>query len=235
MKVGLKFNDKRLEYRVSCELSRRGIPHEIINHTIDGYTVVLSDSPGWGVEVNDPVEGARRAVSYIYNKPRFTKIIVGIDPGPRPGLAVVGDGFIVEEIQLTRVDETPEVVQEIRRGYLPERIIVRIGNGDVVNRNRIVNSLLSDFTVEIVDEKNTSDTITNRNVEAAKHIAFTRGRPVMEPLNTVIREGYLREIQRRSRIESNGMITIPRELARKVAVGELTLKEAIGLVQENEA
>jgi len=46
-------------------------------------------------------------------------------------------------------------------------------------------------------------------------------------LNLIIREGYLRDIQRRSRIESHGEITISRSLAREVALGNLSLEEAI--------
>jgi hypothetical protein len=40
-------------------------------------------------------------------------------------------------------------------------------------------------------------------------------------------DGELREIQRKSRIKSQGRITISSELAKKVALGELTLAEAI--------
>jgi hypothetical protein len=40
-------------------------------------------------------------------------------------------------------------------------------------------------------------------------------------------EGELRELQRRSRIKSQGRVTISSEMARRVALGELTLIEAI--------
>ena len=40
-------------------------------------------------------------------------------------------------------------------------------------------------------------------------------------------EGEVKELQRRSRIKSQGRVTISLDLARKVALGELTLEEAI--------
>ena len=40
-------------------------------------------------------------------------------------------------------------------------------------------------------------------------------------------EGELRDIQRISRNKSNGRVTIPTELARKVAKGEVTIEQAI--------
>ncbi len=231
VKVGLMFEDKRLEFQVMRELLMRGIPHEITNHTI-GYDAILTDGFVEGtIHVSDPKTAARRVVPYLYGKSEFARVVVGIDPGPRPGVAVVGDGRVVETIQLSSVRETDECVKKIRRGYPSQSFTVRVGNGDVVNRNMIVNSLLPYFTVEIVNEHNTSDAIKMRNTEAAKHIAFARGTVVREELNTVVKEGYLREIQRKSRIESGGKITISRELARDVALGKLSMKQAITIMR----
>ncbi len=233
MKVGLEFEDKRLEFRVMRELSKWGIPCEITNHTINEYSIVLSDhSVDGAIIVSDPMVAVRKVVSFTYGKNRFLRVIVGIDPGPMPGLAVIGDGHVVEEIQLTSVEEVYDSVKNIHEGYAPEKFVVKIGNGDIVNRNRIINALIPEFLVEIVDEKSTSDTITNRNVEAAKHIAFVHGHVVRDPLNIVIKDGYLREIQRRSRIESGGKITISKTLARDVALGKIKIDEAIERMRE---
>ena len=235
MKVGLLFDDKRLEYRVMRQLMERSIPFIIMNDTIDLPEVVLSDVPRGLREiiVSDEMEAARRVTSYMYGRKKFSRIIVGVDPGPKPGIAVVGDGFVVEKMHLSSVDDVRGAVDEISRGYSPLRLTVRIGNGDIVNRNRIINSLVDTYEVEIVDERNTTRTITDRDVESAKFIAFSRGRRVRGRVNTVISEGYLREIQRRSRIESGGMVTISRSLARRVALGEISLQEAILATRES--
>ena len=236
MKVGLLFDDKRLEYKVMKALKQRGISFILINHTIDTYEVVLSDKlrdfPV--ILAHDADTAARRVVSHIYEKDFFSTLIVGIDPGLRPGVAVVGDGLVVEEIQLCNINKVRPTMDAIKMGYEPETMRIRIGNGDIVNRNRIINSIIDKYTVEIVNEKNTSNTITNRDVESAKHIAFAHGKLVHEPLNIVLRKGYLRELQRRSRIESEGCITISKNLAKKVALGEISLKRAINAMRAEE-
>ncbi len=231
MKIGIFMDDFRLGYLVSLELKKRGIKYEILQSEseIDKYPLVISNVlHGRNIIFCEiPKNCARKAVAYTYGKRKFKKIVVGIDPGPKPGIAVVGDGYFVEEIQLSNLWEVRRYIDSISEGYKPEYIIIRIGDGDIVNRNRIVNTLIDTYRVELVDESNTSESITNKDVESAKAIAFSRGRRIQDKLNTVIREGYIRELQRRSRIESNGKITISRTLAKDVALGKLSLREAI--------
>lgn len=230
MKVGIFVKDFRFAYRIALELQKRSIPYELLRDEkeTENFEVILSDSPRDNFVIcHEPEECARRVHSYLYGKKRFERIIVGIDPGPKPGVVVVGDGHLVEEVQLSNVEEVRNFVDKVYRGYSPDNLVIRIGDGDIVNRNRIVNSLVENYHVEIVNERNTSEAITNKDVESAKLIAFTRGRIVRNKLNVVIREGYLKEIQRRSRICSEGKITISRELAREVALGKISLEDAI--------
>ncbi len=230
MKVGILVKDYRFGYKIALALKKRSIPYELLTNEEQATDcdVVISDvAKGMFIICGTPEECARKVHSYLYGKRKFERVIVGIDPGPKPGIVVVGDGNFVEEIQLSSVDKVRDYVDEVYKGYSPDSFVVRIGDGDIVNRNRIVNSLVDSYRIEIVDERNTSEAITNKDIESAKAIAFTRGRIVRNRLNVVIREGYLREIQRRSRIESNGRITISRSLAREVALGNITLKEAI--------
>ncbi len=234
MKVGLLFDDKRLEYRVMKVLMDSDVPFTIINDTIDFGGVILSDLERDNViTVKDSDTALRKVIPLKYGKKKFGKVIVGIDPGPKPGLAVLGDGKIVEKHHLEFVELVKGMVDKIRRGYEPEKFIVRVGDGDIVNRNRIVNSLVEDYYVELVDERNTSTSITDRDVESAVNIAHAHGTVVRHRLNTAITIGYLKEIQRRSRIESEGLITIPLNLARRVALGELSLESAIAITRRN--
>lgn len=231
--------DLKLEYLVEKELKEMGRRFEVIGgeRYVKNYDVVLTDYfDGENcVLCYEAKECIRRLKSYLYGKKRFMKLVVGIDPGPKPGIAVIGDGVVVEEIQLSSVSEVKGLIDSIYYGYSPQIFLIRIGDGDITNRNRIINSLVEHYPIELVDEKNTSEVITNKDVESAKVIAFTRGKRVREKLNIVVKEGYLKDIQRKSRIESNGKITISRILAKKVALGELTLKEAINKVRnENE-
>ena len=223
--------DFKLEYLVEKELKDMRRRFEVIGEERDAknYDMLLTDyfSGENCILCHDAKECIRRLKSYLYGKRRFMKMVVGIDPGPKPGIAVIGDGIVVEEIQLSSISKVRGLIDEIYLDYSPQFFMVRIGDGDITNRNRIINSLVEDYVIELVNEKNTSEAITNKDVESAKVIAFTRGKRVREKLNIVIKEGYLKDIQRKSRIESNGKITISRALAKKVALGELSLKEAI--------
>ena len=221
----------KLEYLVENELKEMHRRFEVMSgeRYIKNYDVVLTDYLDGKncILCHEAKECIRKLKSHLYGKEKFEKLVVGIDPGPKPGIAVIGDGVVVEEIQLSSVSKVRGLIDEIYLGYSPGFFLVRIGDGDITNRNRIINSLVEDYIIELVNEKNTSEAITNRNVESAKIIAFTRGKRVREKLNIVVKEGYLKDIQRKSRIESNGKITISRDLAKKVALGEMSLKEAI--------
>ncbi len=227
------FEDKRLEFRVMNTLKNRGIEFIITNRTIDFNGPILSDVERSfpAIVIHDEETALRRVIPYKYGRKRFQRIIVGIDPGPKPGIAVVGDGYVVEKMQLSNTASVRKTIDNINKGYSPAKITIRVGNGDIVNRNKIVNSLVDSYDIELVNEKNTTTTITNRDPEAAKNIAFSRGKRIHGKINTIIREGYLRDIQRKSRIESEGRITISRELAKKVAMGEISLNEAIKITR----
>lgn len=88
--------------------------------------------------------------------------------------------------------------------------------------------LANEYVVELVDERKTSRGLNrNQHSVSAIRIATLSGECVWEPVVMNPTEGELRELQRRSRIKSQGRVTISSEMARRVALGELTLIEAI--------
>jgi hypothetical protein len=104
-----------------------------------------------------------------------------------------------------------------------------LGNGSPSHRDRLVNALLlKGYSVELVKENKTSRGLNRQqHGVAAVRIATLSGRQVWEMTEIDISEGELRDIQRISRNKSNGRVTIPTELARKVAKGEVTIEQAI--------
>ncbi len=162
-------------------------------------------------------------------------IIVGIDPGRRPGVAVLSGDMVIAVHQVS-VTEVEPLVRKIQRDYRPTSILVRIGNGARLITTQIINSLLqAGFRVELVDETGTTphigkDVHTNtvRDIIAAINIAHIKGVPVghreVEPS-----KGEIRVIQEASRSISDGRATIPRYLARQVARGEITIDRAIAM------
>ncbi len=179
-------------------------------------------------------EGLRR----LAGTERYERLVVGIDPGDRPGLAILGDGSVVHTAQLPDV---PAVLRHLKN-YLPSfpasKVVVRVGHGARLFRNRLINDLLGlameDVRLEVVDETATNPIMArrptshlSRDIQAAIGIAMQQGHPVERRVILDVRPGEVAEIQRRSRIASDGEITVDRRLATRVARGELTLVEAI--------
>jgi hypothetical protein len=184
------------------------------------------------VPCDDVEDAVAKALQLLKGKTSYEEMVVGIDPGPRPGVAVLGDGEVVD----TRTAASPEAVLDILlsvlRNYEAETLRVRIGHGDTTNRNRILNSLSRlGIKAEIVDEKGTTRRYRRRedarNIESAVDIALGRGVQAETWYEIYPTEGELRDIQRRSRLRSGGRLTISKELAERVARGEMTLSEAI--------
>ncbi len=160
------------------------------------------------------------------------RLVIGIDPGPRPGLAVLADGHVLASRQTADPETVVEDVTSIARRYKDTPMIVRVGHGAQTRRDRIVNGLLdAGHPVELVDESETSPARGRldgkRDKIAARVIAMTAGERIVTQRPIEVPPGEIRDIQRRSRIASEGQITISRALAGKVAEGVLTLAEAV--------
>ncbi|MCL7415006.1 MAG: hypothetical protein M8349_02950 [ANME-2 cluster archaeon] len=160
-------------------------------------------------------------------------IIIGIDPGKNPGVAVLEDDMVIEVYHIPS-REVPAVVRQILEHFKPENSTVRIGHGARLISAQLSNSLLDlGVRVELVDETGTTPAMGRgihgseiSDIIAAINIARLTGTQVgildLEPSL-----GELKRIQEHSREHSNGKASISRELARKVAKGELTMEEAI--------
>jgi hypothetical protein len=78
-----------------------------------------------------------------------------------------------------------------------------------------------------VDETGTTQRTLAPDIDAAKRIAMTKGQRVEEAPEVEPTPGELRDIQRLSRIESEGSVTISTDLASAVAKGDMTLRQAV--------
>ncbi len=175
-------------------------------------------------------DGVRKALSILSGKASYQQMIVGIDPGYKPGVALIGDGQVLESAYADSPEDVKNIVERYMRGYEYHSMIVRIGHGDRTNRNRTI-TVLRELPVimEIVNEERTTKCGVSPDLEAAKEIAMSFGELVVGEYAVVSTVGEQRDMQRRSRIKSEGEITISRDLAKKVVEGDLNLKEAIAL------
>jgi hypothetical protein len=184
---------------------------------------------------DEPASTVNRAISAERHTEPSGGMVIGIDPGRRPGMAVLS-GDIVIAVHQVSITEVEPLVRKIERDYRPTSMLVRIGNGARLVTTQIINALLqAGFRVELVDETGTTPHIgrdihtnTVRDIIAAINIARIKGVPVgkreIEPSR-----GEIRVIQEASRSRSEGRATIPRYLARQVARGEITIDEAIAM------
>ncbi len=157
-------------------------------------------------------------------------MIVGIDPGPRPGYAIFAGPVMIGQGVLESPEATGTFSVQLRHRFSGRHLLFRVGTGDPPTRNRIVNSLLEHHrAVELVDEQGTTPRGHRRprDPEAARTIALSRGHPVRERLAVTTTPGEIANLQRLSREGSDGRVTISRASAHRVLVGELTLAEAL--------
>ena len=211
---------------------------EVVITTADDADAVAYEG-GHTVVYDDPVATVNRAVRAERHTGPAGAIIIGIDPGRRPGVAVLSGDMVIAVYQAS-VTEIEPLVRKIERDYRPTSILIRIGNGARLLTTQIINALLqAGFRVELVDETGTTphigrDVHTNtvRDIIAAINIARIKGVPVgrreVEPS-----KGEIRVIQEASRSISDGRATIPRYLARQVARGEITIDQAIEMHKDS--
>jgi hypothetical protein len=158
------------------------------------------------------------------------ELVVGFDPGPRPGYAILRGGVSLGEGILDSPESAGALAVQIHHRFPSRRVVYRVGSGDPPARNRIVNALLARRrAVELVDENGTTPRGRRRPRDAlsARRIGGAPGSPVREPLVAPVTAGEIANIQRLSRERSGGRLTISRSSAHRVLRGEVTLAEAV--------
>jgi len=171
-----------------------------------------------------------RAMQILYGN--SDEIVIGIDPGEYPGIALLSGESVLRTWCASSVDEALGMVRKILSDFSDKERIVRIGHDARVYRDRIIDGLRDvNIKIEIVDETKTSQRTgysrMERNEIAAIRIAKSRGRLIRGNEDRRFTDGEIKEIQRKSRILSGGRITISRELALKVLKGEIEMEKAI--------
>ncbi len=180
------------------------------------------------VVVADPDE-PRRAVEAALSAGRGgpARRVVGVDPGERPGVAVLEGDDVVAAFQVPLADVASVVAREVEGAVDP---VVRIGDGARLRGSRIIEAL-DGVRVELVDETASTPHLGAGargmgDVLAAVNIARREGEPVtsraVEPT-----AGELTVIKAASRERSPDNREISASLARRVATGELSLDDAL--------
>jgi len=135
----------------------------------------------------NPSEVVDEAIRIVRGKRVYESLIVGVDPGQNFGVAVLGDGKVLEVKSCMSVNETVNTIKDFINQTPANYKIVRIGDGapsytEELMRN-IANILPENVTVESVREEGTSKSLGEnshrrgkRDVSAAMKIGQMQGR-----------------------------------------------------------
>jgi hypothetical protein len=240
--------DFRLYHEAVTALRDRGVTFTTIepDNELPERTTVVITAPDDTVDLSDhpqiehvtaEADEIRPAIETALSMLRGGegRTVIGVDPGTRPGVAVLVGETVVSAFQLP-VSEVVDLIERETEGL--DDPLVRIGDGARLQGAQIINEL-DRVAVEIVDETGTTPYLGTGarglgDVLAAVNIARMSGKPVdsktIEPT-----AGELQRIKNESRQQSAGDRTIPEPLARRVASGDLTVDEALAVHRESDA
>ncbi len=138
-------------------------------------------------EEADPTEVIDKAVRILEGKQGYGRVVVGVDPGRTFGVAVVGDGTVLEAVNCASLRETVDTVSKALDGLQAKIQQVKIGDGDPQHTKRLLDqldrTLPKGVMIEMVHEAGTSRIIREtthrrelRDAMSAVKIAERSGR-----------------------------------------------------------
>ena len=133
-----------------------------------GFDMVLTDMELKGSNVfrTEGIEEFR--LRQLVKSKNSKKIVVGIDPGPTPGIATLANNVVIDKRSIYDVGDIRNYVSRVSNECDYSSFIIKVGNGDRRYRNQIIRSL-GDFRLQIVDERGSSKT-TKRGEDSGSAI-----------------------------------------------------------------
>ncbi|MGA8302610.1 MAG: hypothetical protein WA691_00125 [Thermoplasmata archaeon] len=241
--VALVTRDPALYGELAGFLRERRLPSVSLlpGQRIPNRVAVVLTSPDEAAQISHPhvlvvaADGDRRALGAAVELALEVgtpegDLVVGIDPGPRPGYAVFAGATCIGEGILDSPEAVGTFSVQLRHRFDSRHVLFRVGLGDPPTRNRIVNTLLVHHrAVELVDEQRTTPRGHRRprDAVAARSIAHGVGRSVREHLPSTFTPGEIANTQRLSREGSGGQVTISRSSAHQVLRGDISMADAV--------
>lgn len=189
-RIGIFTNNFRFYHEVIGIAKEWGLPcHSIdpLGSVPNDVPVIISTSSDSRIDrsqifIDEPYRALRTALPRLIDQISFKKIVIGIDPGPKPGIAIVCDDILTEAVEIPEMKQLETYIVKAISDYPYEVYSIRLGNGDKPNRLRISDILKkNDLYFSVVDESNT--TIfrhrPQNNAIAAAVIGLARNRAEM--------------------------------------------------------
>ena len=164
-RIGIYTGDFLFYHEIIDTLRKWGLPFTSLEHPTEippDVVAVLSTPMDFipnekAVKGIDPLATLRKSIPRLLNKQEFDRMIIGVDPGPYPGIAVFGDGILIEAYECPTLQRLSTDIKAIASSYSYRSIQLRLGDGDAPNRDLILQSIRPlGISISIVSEKNTS-------------------------------------------------------------------------------
>jgi hypothetical protein len=135
---------------------------------------------------SDSVMVVNEAIRIVQGKKDYDKVVIGVDPGETFGIAILGDGNVLETFYCSSLEETQKVILENLERVESSVKVVKIGDGAPTYTKKML-GLLDEYLpkgvrIEIVSEAGTSHFIKDathrrglRDMVSAKMIAGRQG------------------------------------------------------------
>ena len=109
------------------------------------------------IAVTDLEADVRRARQVAAGMERAQELVVGVDPGPMPGIAAISQGKVIETAQAQNPAHAADIIFGILSDYSYSQCVLKIGHGAPEERDQLIELVGGSFDrVEIVDEASTS-------------------------------------------------------------------------------
>lgn len=137
-------------------------------------------------EGDDPSKIVAEAVRLSKGKQRYEKLVIGIDPGKTFGMAVLGDGHLIETLNCPSKEEAVHAVLDSINKAPADQTTVKVGDGPPAYTEALLNSLDEmlppNVGIEIVSEAGTTHVANEakrrreiRDIMSAMRIAKRNG------------------------------------------------------------
>ncbi len=163
VRIGVYTTDFKFYHDVVKDLKRWKLPFVSLASldVPDDVTVVLSSQKDnfnipRQIKAENSMQAIRMSLSYLVSEDKFYRVIIGIDPGPKPGIAVMADNILMEAFECPSINKIREFISDIINSYAYKNILIKIGNGDRPNRELIIKEIKGIAPIIIVNEENTS-------------------------------------------------------------------------------
>ena len=227
MRVGILVNNFSLLNKITRKIKNsefnlkhlKNIPN--YDHEVD---IIVSDKPLENCiipyTITDDLDILELKIrSVYYNKKNLT---IGIDPGGICGVAVLSKNHVLFCKEFDNINQMSKTIQSIEREIGIEQI--KIGIGSPSHRNMIEQAInMFEKKIIFIDEQRSG---SGSHIEAAIRIGSRFGNE-KKPTKYLPKEGEIAWIQKQSRRLSKGLITIDKETANNILIGNLSMEEAI--------